>query len=479
MKYKCLTNNDFEILKGFTAPDRFSTGESVKNLHSKDQSRHVCSLPDVVLWPLDENEVVNILKYANEQLIPVTAWGAGSSLEGNPLPVFGGIVLDFTLMNRIIDIREEDFQADVEPGVIYKELNKRLWHRGLFFPPDPGADATIGGMIANNSSGTRTVKYGATRANILRLSICLANGEIIRTGTRASKTSSGYDLINLITGSEGTLGIVTGATLKLTGLPAEFSAAVVSFPSVDKAGDAVFEIMKSGLDPAAIELLDQECVRLINQNRGMDLTEKPTIFMEYHGPSKGYLAEVMETTKEVCHVHGCLDFRSGIGRDERDNFFSARHHLSEMIVQNHPGCLFLSGDTAVPVSAYPTIIAMAREEIEKGGVTAYIFSHAGDGNLHLKYASRKDNKDDWRVIDEINNRIVVKAISLGGTATGEHGVGIGKRAFMEQEHGNSLLWMKKIKELFDPNCILNPGKIFPDDDSIFHSNPRTLEPLNP
>ncbi len=463
MSYKHLDKNNTETLKGFTAPDRFSTGESVKNLHSKDQSRHVCMLPEAVLWPLNESEVSNILKYANEQRIPVTAWGAGSSLEGNPLPVCGGIVLDFTMMNRVLDVREEDFQADVEPGVIYKELNKKLKHRGLFFAPDPGADATIGGMIANNSSGTRTVKYGATRANILRLSIVLANGEIIRTGTRASKTSSGYDLINLITGSEGTLGVVTGATIRLRGLPAEFSAAIATFPSVVSAGKAVFEIIRSGLDPAALELLDPECIKLINRNRGMNLIEMPTLFMEYHGPSKSYLAEVMETARELCNLHGCVDFRSGIGRDERDNIFSARHHLGEMIVQNHPDCSFLSADTAVPISAYPEIIVQAREEVAKGGVTAYIFSHAGDGNLHLKFAGRKDNKDDWRVINEINNRIVSKAISLGGTATGEHGVGIGKRAFMLKEHENSLIWMKRIKELFDPNGILNPGKIFPED----------------
>jgi D-lactate dehydrogenase (cytochrome) len=472
LRYKRLDNHDIEMLKGLTAPDRFSTGESVKTLHARDQSRHVCMLPEAVLWPLNESEVSNILKHANEQRIPVTAWGAGSSLEGNPLPVFGGIVLDFSMMNRVLDIREEDFQADVEPGVIYKELNRKLKHRGLFFAPDPGADATIGGMIANNSSGIRTVKYGATRANILRLSVVLANGEIIKTGTRASKTSSGYDLINLITGSEGTLGIVTGATIRLRGLPAESSAAIASFPSIEKAGNAVFEIMKYGLDPAALELLDRECVKLINRNRDMGLEEEPTLFMEFHGPSVNYLSEVMDAAKEFCLGNGCINFSSGIGRDERDNFFSARHHLSEMIVQNHPGYSFLSGDTAVPVSAYPEIIALAREEIKKSEITAYIFSHAGDGNLHLKFAGRKGDKEEWQAIDEINHRIISKAISLDGTATGEHGVGIGKRAFMAEEHGNSLIWMKKIKELFDLNGILNPGKIFPDYD--LHSNPLGL-----
>ncbi len=460
MRYKRLDKKDIENLTVFTGPDRISTGESILNLHSKDQSGHTPVMPDAVVWPKSEAEVVNILRYANENIIPVTGWGAGSSLEGNPVPVKGGIVLDFSQMNRIIEIREEDFQVDVEPGVMYKELNKKLRHKGLFFPPDPGADATIGGMIGNNSSGTRTVKYGSTRDNILRLSVVLANGKIIRTGTRASKTSSGYDLVNLMTGSEGTLGIITGATLRLTGLPAEFSAVIATFTSVDTAGRAVFEIIRSGLDPAALELLDHECVKLINFNRGMGLKEMPTLFIDFHGPSLSYLEDVREITRELCMAQGCIDFMAGMGREERDNFFSARHELSEMITRNHPDCSFLSGDSAVPISAYPEIITMAREEVEKNNLKAYIFSHAGDGNLHVKFAGRKNSEKDWKLIRAINGKIVSKAISLGGTATGEHGVGIGKRDFMCQEHGDALLWMKKIKQLFDPNEILNPGKIF-------------------
>lgn len=465
MRYKRLGKRGIDNLRNFTAPERFSTGESILNLHSKDQSSHPPVLPEVVLWPVEEKEVVKILRYANENKIPVTGWGSGSSLEGNPIPVQGGIVLDFTQMNRILEIREEDFQADVEPGVIYKDLNKKLRHRGLFFPPDPGADATIGGMIANNASGTRTVKYGSTRDNILRLSVVLANGEVIRTGTRSSKTSSGYDLVNLITGSEGTLGIVTSATIRLRGLPAEFSAAIATFPSVNAAGAAVFEIIRSGLDPAALELLDPECIKLINHNRYMSLKETPTLFIEYHGPSEDYLAEIQETSRELCNTNGCHDFIAGMGREDRDKFFSARHELSEMVVRNHPDCFFLTGDLAVPISAYPEMIAMTKEEVEKNSVTAYIFSHAGDGNLHVKFAGRKNNQQDWKLIQEINEKIVTKAISLGGTATGEHGVGIGKRDFMSLEHGNALSLMKSIKHLFDPNGILNPGKIFPEDSS--------------
>ncbi|MGD9159772.1 MAG: FAD-binding oxidoreductase, partial [Desulfobacteraceae bacterium] len=351
MKYKRLDKKDIEILRGFTDPDRFSTGESVLDLHSKDQSGHVPVLPEAVLWPVKESEVVNILKYANKHIIPVTGWGTGSSLEGNPIPVQRGIVLDFSQMNRIIEIREEDFQADVEPGVVYRELNKKLRYKGLFFAPDPGADATIGGMIANNASGTRTIKYGSTRDNLLRLSVVLASGEVIRTGTCASKTSSGYDLINLITGSEGTLGIITGATLRLKGLPAEVSAVIATFPTVNAAGKAVFEIIRSGLDPAALELLSPECIGLINIERGLGLSEMPTLFIDYHGPSQSYLQDVLELTRELCIEQGCIDFMAGMGREERDNFFSARHELSEMITRNHPDCSFLSGDSAVPISA--------------------------------------------------------------------------------------------------------------------------------
>jgi len=443
------------------SPDRFSTGDSNLDLHSKDQSQHPACRPEAVIWPVDRVEVSEILKYANKNLIPVTGWGSGSSLEGNPIPVKAGIVLDFSQMNKIRDIREEDFQTDVEPGVIYQNLNEKLKYKGLFFPPDPGAQATIGGMIANNASGTKTVHYGSTKDYVLRLSVALANGEIIETGTRASKTSSGYDLIHLFVGSEGTLGIVVEATLRLVGLPAEFSAAIVTFPSVEAAGKAVFEIIRSGLDPAALELLAPDCIEIINQEENLGLNVSPTLFMEYHGPTKNQLAEVMEIVREICKEEGCDEFRPGLGRTERDRLFKARHELAEMIVRKHPGRSMMVIDVAVPITGYPKMIAFAREESEKTGIPRYIFSHAGDGNLHLVFMGKKEDEKEWDSIDHANQHIVSKALAMGGTATGEHGVGIGKRKFMEAEHGKSLEWMKKIKSLFDPNCILNPGKIFP------------------
>jgi D-lactate dehydrogenase (cytochrome) len=457
-----INKTDLDVFREMVTLDRLSIGESVLNLHSKDQSRHRPSMPEAVIWPRSGSEVAEILKYANERLIPVTAWGSGSSLEGNPIPVDGGLVLDFSQMNRVLEIRAEDFQADVEPGVIYKDLNKKLRHQGLFFAPDPGADATIGGMIANNASGTRSVRYGSTKDNILRLSVVLANGEIIHVGSRSSKSSSGYDLVHLFVGSEGTLGVVVEATVRLVGIPGEFSAAIVTFPTVESAGKAVFEIIRSGLNPAALELLAPECIELINKERDLGLEVAPTLFMEYDGPSINQLAEVLDMTREICEEVGCDAFRPGLGVTERDRLLKARHELGEMIMRNHPGCSQMAIDVAVPITAYPEMIAVSMEERHKTGIPAYIFSHAGEGNLHIAFEGKTGDEKEWAVIEEMNGRIVLKALGLGGTATGEHGVGIGKRRFMAAEHGESLDWMKKIKELFDPNGILNPGKIFDD-----------------
>jgi D-lactate dehydrogenase (cytochrome) len=460
LRLNTLNKKDLKSLEAMVTKDRFSIGTSNLELHSKDQSWHKPSMPDAVIWPKSSSEVAEIMRYANKRLIPVTPWGSGSSLEGNPIPLEGGLVLDFTKMNRVIEIRKEDFQADVEPGVIYKDLNKKLRHHGLFFSPDPGASATIGGMIANNASGTSTVRYGATRNNILRLSIVLANGDMIDVGSRSLKSSSGYDLVNLFVGSEGTLGIVVEATVKLVGLPGEFSAAVVTFPSVESAGKAVYGIIRSGLRPASLELLAPECIELINREYDLGLKALPTLFMEYHGPSKNQLEEVMNMTSEICKEDGCKDFRSGIGRRDRDNLLKARHELAEIIMRNHPGCSHMVIDVAVPISTYPEMIAMAMEERRNTGIPIYVFSHAGDGNLHIAFEGKTGDEREWSVVEKINRSLVSKALSLGGTATGEHGVGIGKRRFMKAEHGKSLEWMKRIKTLFDPNGILNPGKIF-------------------
>jgi D-lactate dehydrogenase (cytochrome) len=461
LKFNSLNENHIEHLHAMVASDRFSAGESVLDLHARDQSRHSPHRPEAVIWPASHSEVAEILKYANANLIPITGWGAGSSLEGNPIPIKGGLVLDFSQMNRILEIRHEDFQADVEPGVVYQDLNEKLKYTGLFFPPDPGARATLGGMIANNASGTRTIYYGSTKDYVLKLSVALANGEIIEMGTRASKTSSGYDLIRLFVGSEGTLGIVVGATVRLAGLPAEFSAAIANFPTIEKAGKAVFEIIRGGLNPAALELLGPECIELMNREASLEISVSPTIFMEFHGSTARQLAEILAMAEEICREQGCRNFEPGLGRSERDRIFQARHDLGEMIVRNHSDSRIMVMDVAVPITAYSELIASINAEMADTDLATYYISHAGNGNVHLNILCQKGDRKQWEMIEEIVERLVAKSLDMGGTATGEHGIGLGKRKFMAAEHGTSLKWMEQVKSLFDPNGILNPGKIFP------------------
>ena len=461
MEFNAISADHINYLKNVVPDDRLSAGESVLDLHAKDQSQHPAVRPELVIWPQTPEEVAAVVKYANNNRIPIVGWGSGSSLEGNPIPVKGGIVLDFAQMNRILDIRPEAFQADVEPGVIYQDLNDKLRHTGLFFPPDPGARATLGGMIANNASGTRTVYYGSSKDYVLRLLVVLANGEIIEIGNRASKTSSGYDLIRLFVGSEGTLGIVVGATVRLVGLPVEFSAAVVTFPSVEAASKVVFEIMRFGLNPAALELLGPECIELMNEEENLKLTVSPTLIMEFHGATTSQLTEVLGMAEEICKTNGCQMFQPGVGRAERDRIFKARHALGEIIIRKHPDCGILVMDVAVPINVYPELIVAVHEELGATDLTSYTISHAGNGNVHLNIAGQKNNREQWELIDKVSESLVYKTLDLGGTATGEHGVGLGKRKYMQAEHRGSLEWMKRVKTLFDPNGILNPGKIFP------------------
>lgn len=461
MNFNPFTKKELEFLRDLVGEERVSIGQSYLELHSVDETYHKGYLPDVVVWPKSKEEVSSILKMANERRIPVTPWGAGTSTEGNPLPVYKGILLDFEQMDQIIAVRPESFQVDVQPGVKYQDMNRILSRHGLFFAPDPGANATIGGMVANNASGVRTIKYGATKDNVLKLEVVVPTGEIIRTGTFAHKSSSGYDLVRLFVGSEGTLGIITEATLRLAGVPDKFSAAIVHFDYVEDAARAVYEIIGSGLGPAALELLDQDTIGLVNQEGHFGLKEKPTLFLEFTGASESSLKVDVNKAEEICRANRAIHFESGVGRDERNRLWEARHQTYEFIKRGNPGLSFLVVDTAVPISSYPQMVDVAREVIKRHEVKGYILGHAGDGNLHLIIAGNFDDPDFLRRRDKANEEIVSRAISLGGTATGEHGVGIGKRKFMVQEHGESLQVMKRIKQLLDPNGILNPGKIFP------------------
>ena len=460
MEYGKVTNKELEFIRSIVGPERMSIGESILDLHSKDESFHQRRKPEVVVWPLSSAEISQILKMANEDRIPVTPWGAGTSLEGNPIPVEGGIVLDFQQMNRILELRTEDLQVRVEAGVIYKELNQTLSRHGLFFPPDPGASATIGGMVGNNASGIRTIKYGATKDFILSMVVVLPSGEIIHVGTNAIKTSSGYDLCRLFVGSEGTLGVVTEVTLRLIGLPAEFMAAIAQFNPIREATDTVIQIMRSGLSPAALEFLDAPTVQVVNQFKKLSLEERPTLFIEFHGASAAGLREELEMVKEICGENRSFRFDAGIGREERNRLWEARYGVRESIKVNNPGFYPLVIDTAVPISKYSDMVEWGQRIVEKKGLKGYAFGHAGSGNLHMEILGIPEEKAQWQKVREAEEEIVHFALECGGTATGEHGIGIGKKKFMKKEHGESLTLMKRIKKLLDPNGIMNPGKIF-------------------
>lgn len=454
------TANQIAALSNFVTAERFSTGQSNRELHLHDISAHHGSMPAGIIWPVTTAEVAHILAWAYEQEVPVTPWGAGTSTEGNPVPTRGGLVMNLVQMNKILEIRSQDLQADVQPGVLRKELNRQAGKRGLFFPPDPGADATIGGMIANNASGVQTVKYGATKDYVMQLTVVLPQGSIIHTGCKAHKSSSGYDLSRLFVGSEGTLGVVTEATLRLTGIPGHHLAVTVTFNKLDEASQAVAVIIGSGLEPAALELLTPELINLMNREKDLGLPEMPSLFCEFHGISRATLQETADLAKELCEDCGATGFKFGVEANERAQLWRARHEAWETIHRAHPGKETLIVDSAVPISRYPEMIVFSQKLVDENQAIGYVFGHAGDGNLHVVLVGDPDNEKEWLLLEDINAQIVTRAVQLGGTCTGEHGIGIGKRKFMELEHGDSYHLMRQIKDLIDPKGLLNPGKIF-------------------
>lgn len=457
---KEFTPEQIEALSGFVAADRFSVGQSNRELHLHDISPHMGSLPAGIIWPVSTDEVSGILAWTYPRGIPVTPWGAGTSTEGNPVPTRGGLVMDFTRMDRILEIRPQDLQVDVQPGLLRKELNRQAAREGLFFPPDPGADATIGGMIANSASGVQTVKYGGTKDYVLRLTVVLPQGKVIHTGCKAGKSSSGYDLTRLFIGSEGTLGVVTEATLRLAGIPSHHLSTLVTFADLESAVEAVSVLIGSGLEPAALELLTPALINLMNREKGLGLREVPTLFCEFHGISKTALLETSGLAKELTEGCGGTGFRFGIEEKERQDLWRARHEAWETIHRAHQGKETLIVDAAVPISRYPEMIIFSQQLVDEHGIAGYVFGHAGDGNLHVVMTGDPKDKGEWSVLESVNDRIVTRAVELGGTCTGEHGVGIGKRKFMDLEHGQSYDLMRHIKELVDPKGLMNPDKIF-------------------
>lgn len=458
--------NDFQpvteaILAALTAvvtPTNISTAVAERELRSRDMSLHTAALSEVVVWPTTAQQVADVLRLANTHHIPVTAWGAGSSLEGNPIPLCGGIVLAMERLNGVTAVHADDFQVTVEPGIGYKDLNEKLAPVGLFFAPDPGANASIGGMLANNAAGRRTVKYGATKDNVLAMEVALADGRLIHVGSRSIKQSSGYDLLHLFVGSEGTLGVITSATLKLWPMPAVMSSVLAAFPSAATAVAAVVEIRSTGLDVAALEFIDAKTATLISRDGQANWGETPVLLMEIHAAHTETAVLDLALIQDICKELGATSFQATSDAAQRKQMWQARHHLYETKIRLFPGYLWQLMDIAVPISAYPQLIAYAEQMLQAYELDGYMIGHAGDGNLHVEMPY-KDEATRQRVV-WVNDAIVTRAIELDGTSTGEHGVGIGKAKFMEREHGTAVDVMRSLKRTLDPKGILNPGKIF-------------------
>jgi D-lactate dehydrogenase (cytochrome) len=456
--YALVTPAVLDELRRIVGVEHVSVAPADREQHAHDQGFYAAGTPEAVVWPADTEQISGIMRLASAERIAVTPWGAGTSIEGNPIALHGGLLLSLRRMDQIVAVHADDFQVTVQPGIGHKDLNARLARHGLFFAPDPGANASIGGMLANNAAGIRTVRYGAMRDNVLRAQVVLADGRVIDVGSRSVKQSSGYDLLHLLVGSEGTLGIIAEATLKLHPILDQISAAVATFEHVAAAVEAVVALRGSGLDPAALEFVDAASIALLNHNAGLGLPELPTLFLEFHNASTVAAEETLAQAQEICAGLGARSFAATTTPTERQRLWHARNAAYEMMVRAYPGQRLFINDVAVPLSSFPALIGFIRGELERAAVTAFLLGHAGDGNIHVIFPCADEQA--YQVCQDINALIVERALTLGGTATGEHGVGIGKARFMRREHGPALDVMLAIKRALDPLGILNPGKIF-------------------
>ncbi|MDY6818940.1 MAG: FAD-binding oxidoreductase [Halobacteriales archaeon] len=451
------------FLEDIVEEGRVSFEASQREQFAQDASAHEPSMPDAIVWPGSPEETARVLAAANERSIPVTPWSGGSSLEGNSIPVAGGIVLN-TFEMKDIEVRPEDLQAVVGAGVVYDELNEELARHGLRFPPgiSSGDVATIGGMIATNASGFNAVRYGETRDHVLRVEVALPDGRVIECGRDVIKTSSGYSLKDLMIGSEGTLGVVTEATLSLAGIPEKKRAALVTFPSSTAACQAVSEIIRFGLKPGALEFIDAPAIEVINGYSATELPVSPTLIIELHGNNAG-IEEDVEFARGICEDNGAETWEAAAEENMDEIWQARRDAYPAMRTYREEWDVALTGDIVVPISSYPEIVDQVTAVSEELDLMCPCVGHAGDGNLH--YTPLVDPDDEAMVerAHELNRRIVEEAIDMGGTATGEHGIGMGKRKFMRREHGAGIDVMRAIKDALDPNGIMNPGKVLPEE----------------
>jgi D-lactate dehydrogenase (cytochrome) len=453
-----MVTDDLRALLG----DRLSTSDSVREHHSHGESWHTPGVPDAVAFPNTTEEVAAIVRACAATKTPVVAFGMGSSLEAHVNALSGGISIDLTRMNRVVRLSAEDLDVTVEAGITHRKLNDALKNTGLWFPVDPGADATIGGMTATRASGTTAVRYGTMKDNVLALTVVMPDGGVIHTGSRARKSSSGYDLTRLFVGSEGTLGVITEVTLRLYGRPEAVSAAVCPFGSMAGAANTVITTIQLGVPVARIEIIDELQLDLVNRYSKTNYPLSPTLFFEFHGTSEAAVAEHAQMVQEIANENGAMGFQWTSTPEERATLWQARHNVLYATVASRPGAKPWTTDVCVPISRLAECITETQADFRAAGVPAPLVGHAGDGNFHLILMLDTNNAAETDAIKAAAERLVERALRFGGTCTGEHGVGIGKLKYLDREHGASLDVMRAIKKALDPDNIMNPGKLIPN-----------------
>ena len=455
---KVLPNQFLEQLKALLS-DQVSTASAICEHHGRDESMYDICPPDAVVFARSTEDVVKTVRLCHEYDVPVIPFGAGSSIEGHVLPFSGGITIDFSEMNQVISTSPEDLTATVQAGVTRKQLNHEIRNTGLFFPIDPGADATIGGMAATRASGTNAVRYGTMRDNVVSLTVVTAEGKVIRTASRAKKSSAGYDLTAVFVGSEGTLGIITEVTVKLHVVSEGISAAICSFDSVQEAVQCVISTIQMGIPVARVEIMDTAAVKAVNQYSKLSLHESPVLLFEFHGTPSA-VKEQAEIVQEIAKETGGQDFSWATQTEDRNKLWAARHNAFFASMQLKPGCRGVSTDVCVPISKLAESIDVTIQELAKSTIPYTIVGHVGDGNYHVILLIDPHDQEEVAEMERINHGIVQRAIAMEGTCTGEHGVGVHKIPFLVEEYGEDALdLMRSLKQAFDPKNILNPGKI--------------------
>ncbi|OEJ66266.1 FAD-linked oxidase C-terminal domain-containing protein [Magnetovibrio blakemorei] len=441
--------------------DRMTTNAGVLESHGRDEGSLPSAAPDAVVFVHTTDEVSQVAKLCHGTGVPIVAFGAGTSLEGHIAAPQGGVCIDFTQMNKVICVHEADMDAVVQPGITRKTLNAHLRDTGLFFPVDPGADATIGGMCATRASGTSTVRYGSMKDNVLALEVVLADGRIVKTANRARKSAAGYDLTRLMIGSEGTLGLITAVTVKLHPIPETVTAAICPFPRVEDAVDCVITAIQTGIPMARMELLDALSMKAVNQYSQLNYAQAPTLFLEFEGSSVA-VAEQVEMVQAIAAEHGGTDFQWATQSEDRARLWAARHNLYYAGLALRPGCRALTTDVCVPISNLAECIHRTHQAFEASALTGLILGHVGDGNFHTLILFDPDDAQERQEVERLGADIVAQALALDGTCTGEHGIGMGKTKYLTAELGEPAVdAMALIKAALDPTHILNPGKIIP------------------